>query len=546
MKHTLSLLILLLVWALPFGCSDNNPFPEPYKPAPTNSNKCTLLSFTVKKANNAALKRDISFSLDSGSNTWSGQYLSWIPTEDPELIIPTFTTDGEKVLVNGAEVISNVTPISFAEDITIVVEAENGDTKSYTVSLVCPQINTELPVMHFEDIVASQITSKENYIKSKLEMYSPDTKFGWWLPEYEEVEIRGRGNSTWELPKKPYRVKFPDKHSPIGLSHTQAKSWTILAQHMDKSLLRNHLALLSGAIMFDEDEGYHDPKAVMFTPCSQHVNIYFKGEYYGIYQMSDHVEQGHGRVDVEDLTKADGTSRTGGYMIESSIQPDNSPSFHSNQKNITFLMKYPDDEDYDETQRVWIDTFVGGVEDALYGSNFKDKTNGWRKFLDEKTMADFIIVKEFVGDPDGYISTRCYKRDGVEKLFFGPIWDCDKGWANDPRIPLDAKLMMDAGFKMNYVEPDWFQQVWKDEEFRKFVYNRWMKKKDELVDMVMRELDTRPSAMAKSLKANFSVWDYFSQGSEGRPPAPTYQQEIERLRQWTIDRCAVLDSEFNK
>ena len=101
----------------------------------------------------------------------------------------------------------------------------------------------------------------------------------------------------------------------------------------------------------------------------------------------------------------------------------------------------------------------------LYGSNYKDPVDGWRKYFDEKTLADYVIIKEFVGDLDGYTSTYLYKRRGCEKLFFGPIWDCDKGWNNDKRVPhyeyqpLES-LMIHAGVWMPpYVSNDWFQRL---------------------------------------------------------------------------------------
>ena len=43
----------------------------------------------------------------------------------------------------------------------------------------------------------------------------------------EHLGIRGRGNTTWSAPKKPYRLKFDNKVSPLGMSPD--KSWVLLA-----------------------------------------------------------------------------------------------------------------------------------------------------------------------------------------------------------------------------------------------------------------------------------------------------------------------------
>lgn len=514
------------------------------------SSACELLSFSIDGSLNG-LGSAIEFDFDKDSRTLDAMYLKWIEKDDPEMLIPVFSIDGAKVLVDGAEVVSGETAISFADDFTLTVEAESGDTKDYVVSLNCPQINTELPVLRLQP--EREIVDKENYVNTKVTLYSPFTDEGWYSPDDEPVEVRGRGNSTWILPKKPYRLKFPEKVSPIGLDHTKAKSWVILAHDMDKSLLRNHLAFEVSRVLFNPDENYHDPSAILFTPCSQFINVYMNDEYHGLYQMSDHMEQREGRIAVEELTDKDGADPekiTGGYIVETDIHEGN---HYSPRKNIKMTYKYPDDKEYDPAQYEYITNFIGQMENALYSSSFKDPQAGWRKYLDEKTVIDFIIVKELCGDMDGYTSIYMYKRRGVDKLFFGPIWDVDKGWDNDKRTPHlnyhpESSLMMFAGFWMpNDVEYDWMQRLWDDETFRAAVAKRWSSVRDRLVNKIMTELDARTAAMSKAIEANYTVWDFNEQAStEANPPADTYPEEIQRIKDLTETRAALLDRLFNE
>ncbi len=514
------------------------------------SSACELLSFSIDGSLNG-LGSAIEFDFDKDSRTLDAMYLKWIEKDDPEMLIPVFSIDGAKVLVDGAEVVSGETAISFADDFTLTVEAESGDTKDYVVSLNCPQINTELPVLRLQP--EREIVDKENYVNTKVTLYSPFTDEGWYSPDDEPVEVRGRGNSTWILPKKPYRLKFPEKVSPIGLDHTKAKSWVILAHDMDKSLLRNHLAFEVSRVLFNPDENYHDPSAILFTPCSQFINVYMNDEYHGLYQMSDHMEQREGRIAVEELTDKDGADPekiTGGYIVETDIHEGN---HYSPRKNIKMTYKYPDDKEYDPAQYEYITNFIGQMENALYSSSFKDPQSGWRKYLDEKTVIDFIIVKELCGDMDGYTSIYMYKRRGVDKLFFGPIWDVDKGWDNDNRTPHwnyppESSLMMFAGFWMpNNVEYDWMQRLWDDETFRAAVAKRWSSVRDRLVNKIMTELDARTAAMSKAIEANYTVWDFNKQAStEANPPADTYPEEIQRIKDLTETRAALLDRLFNE
>ena len=517
------------------------------KKASTNS-----LSSLVLKAAPNSLSQDLVFSYDEATKTFSAKYLKWIDKAQPEMLIPEFVTDGETVLVNGQPVVSGQTAISFADDFDLVVKAENGDENTYRVSFNCPQINTELPVIRIH-IPVSSITDKKTYRKTKFDIYCPGFDEGRWTASDAEIEIRGRGNSTWGLPKKPYRIKFPEKFSPIGLNHAKAKSWVLLAHDMDKSLLRNHLGFELSRILFSSSEKYHDEAVLDFTPCSQMVNVYSGDNYHGVYQMSDQMEVAKGRIDLDKLVAADGSDPvkiTGGHLIETNIHHDEPyPVSFTSSKGIYMDHKYPKDDDMDISQYKYIEDFIRKAEAALYSSNFTDPVNGWRKWFDEKTLADFIIVKEFAGDMDGYTSTYFYKRRGVDKIFFGPVWDLDKGWNNDKRTPHGntlTQLMIYGGFYMPpYINPDWFHRFWQDAEFRKFVGRRWASKKEQLKSKVLSELDEKPKQMRKAIAANFSVWDFYYQYSdEANMPARTYELEIQRMKDLTVQRAALLDSKF--
>lgn len=62
---------------------------------------------------------------------------------------------------------------------------------------------TNLPTIYINTVDNKPIVSKEDYIDATL-YYVDETG----VKIYTELEIRGRGNSTWGLEKKPYRIKF--------------------------------------------------------------------------------------------------------------------------------------------------------------------------------------------------------------------------------------------------------------------------------------------------------------------------------------------------
>ncbi|MDR1727549.1 MAG: CotH kinase family protein [Acidobacteriota bacterium] len=64
----------------------------------------------------------------------------------------------------------------------------------------------------------------------------------------ERRRVKGRGNFTWTLDKKPYSLKLETKASLLGMS--SHKRYVLLANHLDKSLLRTEAAFRMGE-MFD-------------------------------------------------------------------------------------------------------------------------------------------------------------------------------------------------------------------------------------------------------------------------------------------------------
>ena len=76
------------------------------------------------------------------------------------------------------------------------------------------------------------------YIKSNVYIVSDAGKS---LLSAAETEIRGRGNASWDFPKKPYKIKFADKQSPLG-APAKDRTWTLINNYGDKTLMRNILA----------------------------------------------------------------------------------------------------------------------------------------------------------------------------------------------------------------------------------------------------------------------------------------------------------------
>ena len=526
----LKCLLLLIAATIAASCSENS----------VKNVQPSLISFEISKANNKDIDKTITFEYDENQACYRGFYLKWIDKDNPDLFIPSFNYVGDRFTINGADVVSGETSLSFTGDLLCTVYSGN-DKRDYKVSLVCPQINNELPVLRI-DLNASDIKEEYTWLESKLMLYDAANNDMRWNYTDEAVNIRGRGNSTWVLPKKPYRIKFPKKISPLKDITTQAKNWSLLAHDMDKSLIRNHLGFCIARELFANN----------FVPVSDYVNVYFKDDYHGLYQLTDHIERGEGRVEIEklDVKTGDGPDViTGGYMLESVINIDDPAIHFTTTKGFGFDHKYPKDDDHLDSQYKWIEDYVQQAEDVLFSDAFDDPNNGWRHYFDENTLVDYIITKELSGDMDGYISTRLYKKRGDDKLYLGPVWDMDKGWGNDNRTPHvdyppNNSLMIFAGFRMNGTSgTDWFCRFWEDKSLRDAVSLRWKQMKEILFTRVEAEIDRCQNEMAKSIQANFEVWPFNYQKSEFAPvPSGDYASLLDEMRQMTKERVTLLDN----
>ena len=195
---------------------------------------------------------------------------------------------------------------------------------------------TNLPTVYIETQNHQSIASKENYLKATLRYVDAEGE-----KYYDALGIRGRGNSTWGLAKKPYRIKFDKKQEFLGGKHAKAKSWTLIANYADKSLMRNALASYIG-----------DLAGLPFTAAAQFVDLVLNGQYVGNYQISDQIEVRGKRVDIveQEDPMTDDSNITGGYLLEIDGFADSEPCYITTTRGVKITVKSPDDEIIDQRQ----------------------------------------------------------------------------------------------------------------------------------------------------------------------------------------------------
>lgn len=269
--------------------------------------------------------------------------------------------------------------------------------------------------------------------------------------------IKGRGNTTWDMPKKPYNIKLDKKTDLFGMG--KSKKWSLIANHSDSSLIRNayiyYAALKAG---------------LEYTPMSVPCDLYINNDYQGSYILTTRVEVDETRVDIKNLEDAneeanegidiekdceiggaygsmagllEGTRKwvdipnepddiTGGYIIEMELANryiKEVSGFVSN-KGQPFTMKSPEYASKGEVE--YISDYYQRFEDAVFVEDGKNSLGEHYTDLGNiESFAAYYAFNEWTSNMDyGLTSTFLYKPAG-DVLFAGPIWDYDIALGNN-------------------------------------------------------------------------------------------------------------------
>ena len=282
---------------------------------------------------------------------------------------------------------------------------------------------------------------------------------------FEEVlnSVKIRGNSTAVCNKKPYQIKL--KKAAALIPQREDKTWILLANALDRSQIRNTLALdlarYSGAFAY--------------TPRTQPVDLYLNNDYKGTYLLTEKAETGKKRLAISDLEKATeemnptldfdlletrGDLRcapgarkyreipavpedlTGGYLVQINVPEryESEACGYVTDRGCPFTMQEP--KYTDKAQTEYIASVFQRIEDALYSEDGIDPASGmhFTELMDLSSFVDRYLVAEVLDDFDGQYSYFYKDTDRADpKVYAGPVWDQDNilgvwGHSMDPAV----------------------------------------------------------------------------------------------------------------
>ena len=408
-------------------------------------------------------------------------------------------------------------------------KGEGDDSQFYQI--------TNLPTVVINTKGAQEVTSKEEELSSVVYIVSEEGKK---LLATEKTGVRGRGNASWNFPKKPYRLKFDEKQQLLD-APAKAKKWTLINNYGDKTLMRNILA-------FELSRRF----GLAYTPYCHPVDVVLNGEYRGCYQLCDQIEVNKNRVNITEMEPEDVAlpELSGGYLIEVDAYASTEASHFYSTLGTPVTIKSPDDEDIVNAQTRYITDYFNRMENAVFASNFADPETGYRRYLDLDSFLKHFMVGEMSGNTDTYWSVYMTKDRESDKFFTGPVWDFDIAFDNDQRTyPIATHtdyIFASKGSVASEAMRRMVNRIVKEDDgARQRLLELWSEARNTKgIDetSLLEYVDKTVELLNESQKLNFLRWNILSERVHENPQASgSYEGEVAIVKNFIRKRLPQLD-----
>lgn len=363
------------------------------------------------------------------------------------------------------------------------------------------------------------VTSKEDYKSCQILLNG-----GGSFSNYSaSANIRGRGNSSWLwYDKKPYRIKLDEKHKLLGLD--KAKHWVLLANYRDVTDLMNTFVFEMGQWL-----------GLPFTNHTRYVELFLNGDYKGVYQLTEQIQQNKNRVDISDDR---------GILLSLDVDdgPGESPNagdnFYSKVYRMPAAVKYPKDEFATANTVDSVKAEFAKLEQAIKAKDYAQV----QQLLDIPSFIKYLQIQEFIYNVELSAPRSIYMhKDGDGPWVMGPLWDFDAGYdfdwgdmyhghyffANYRETVMGSNPLKRNG-NYNYV-PQFFTDLFGCKEFVQAYKEQWASVKDSIVTRNWAEVEKyvknlKGAPMAREL-ARWPLRGY------------SFSTEVEKMHQWLLNRC---------
>ena len=509
------------------------------------------------------------------------KYLFLPASADLTKLSLTFATEpaSHKVMLSGNK---GMTYLSDAVDVTEVAAVGADGYREITASVGKGKQPLTFRVMQASELPALYLTSKDaankglSYVDADKSHVVKDAQMeliaanGTSIYNGGLMQLKARGNSTFTYAeKKSYQIKLAEPSDLLG-KQEQVKTWVLLASYFDATQMHDKLIKDLAAEL-----------GLAYTASCDWVNLYYDGEYRGVYLLSEKnsvgatsvaitdMEQAYERLNegygtdmttalaensygqqyqyTKDLTEPENI--TGGYLIELNHDMWDEASGFKTRQGVAFNVKSP--EWCGDSAMKYISEYYQAFEDAVYATDDTGAYTGYNtgtgkyfyEYVDMASLVKVFLLQELALNCDGFISSVYFYKDADGIMYAGPIWDQDMtfgtGWnkANGAEI-VDYHYLAEALIRIPAFEA----------AVKEYYTNTFASEVRDLLGS--NGTIARQYALLKDNAAmNYTIWDYIRIGNpenEGHIwQGASYQSVVDEMTTWIENRLANMDSRFN-
>lgn len=428
------------------------------------------------------------------------QFVGMIPAIGTNKLIATFSSNADNVSINGVAQKSGVTVNNFEQEVSYTFVGKNKSQKIIKVKVTWQP--TDVPHIRITTNNGMPITSKENYLQANLQI---DGK-GRYADFSGSTEVKGRGNSTWVYPKKPYRLKLTNKAEILGLP--SAKNWVLLANYLDPSLMSNAVAMKIGRDL-----------EVPFTNTIIPVDVSVNGKYMGSYSLTQQVEVNENRVNIGN----------DGYLLELDTYYDETHKFYSAGYNLPVMIKEP--ELADASGVAAIKYGFEGFEALIKGSTFPNTSYG--EYFDIDVFARYILVYFLTGNEEVNHPKSVYMHKKMGgKFSFGPLWDFDWAYGYESGAGHFSNAMRPLFWSGSAKGTIFFKRLFEDPAVQAAFKKHWTNYKKNHMSQLITYIDEYAAWIKSSKARDYELW------GKGKD----FASEISKLKKYIQDRTLYIDN----
>jgi CotH protein. len=413
--------------------------------------------------------------------------------------------------------------------------------------------------------------SKENVITEGRAVYTEAD--GTVSCDGELTQLKGRGNDTFRYSKKPYQFKLKKKASLSGMG--AAKTWVLLANWVDVSLLRNRIVL-------DMSREIGLKNAVGCVP----ADVWINGAYQGLYLLTEKIQIGKERIPIADLeeetekanaglsdpgkmkTERSGTypllrsypalrdpeDITGGYIMtveKTHRLRDNVLAGFRTKDGLSIRIKEPT-----APSRAQAEYLFGRITEMQHALMNREGTapetgKSYREYLDTASFARKFLIEDWCKNYDFLGGSQYLYKDSDRTdplIYAGPSWDYDLSFGNMKKAYSAAGRYVTVSRKnanlywLLYGHADFreeLRQVW-TEVFRPAAAVLLGEKEG---GGALRSLEEYRAEIERSAAMNYRRWPV-SRNANGEGSGGDFDHAFAYLKKWIAERTAWMDGEY--